>query len=99
MNILETSKDVLYLSISFGVLLLSIITAWFIYYLAQIVRQIYKITEDMRERMKKIDEVVQMFKEKIEHSASYLFLIGEGIKKLVEIIRNYTEKKEKKSKK
>lgn len=99
MNILETSKDVLYLSISFGVLLLSIITAWFIYYLAQIVRQIYKITEDMRERMKKIDEVVQMFKEKIEHSASYLFLIGEGVKKLVEIIRNYTEKKEKKSKK
>lgn len=97
MNILQDSRDVLYLSISFGVILLSVLTAWFIYYLAQIVRQIFKITEDMRERMNKIDEVVKLFKEKIEHSASYLFLIGEGIKKLVEIAREYSEKRAEKS--
>ncbi len=49
----------------------------------------------MRNRLKKIDEVATAFKEKIENSASYLLLISEGIKKIIEVVG---EKKDKKSK-
>lgn len=37
-------------------------------------------------------------KEKIEHSVSYLTLIGEGMKKLVEVIGNKINNKESKNK-
>ncbi len=46
--------------------------------------------------MKKVDDTIDALKEKIEHSASYLSLIGEGIKKMVEVIREYGEKKKSK---
>jgi hypothetical protein len=36
-----------------------------------------------------LDELVNSLKEKIEHSTSYLLLIGEGVKKLVEVIKEH----------
>ena len=58
----------------------------------------FKVTEEMRDRLGRLDELIKALKEKIEHSASYLFLIGEGVKKLVELMRKRGEKKKKKKK-
>lgn len=49
------------------------------------------MVKEMRERINKIDEAVKAFKEKVEHSTSYLMLIGEGVKKLVEVIQEKSE--------
>lgn len=95
---LETSKDLLNIVIAFCILWLTIFIAWFIYYLAMIMRQSFKIVKETRERLHKIDEVVKALKEKIEHSASYLLLIGEGVKKLVEVVKEHTGKEKKKRK-
>ncbi len=95
----ETSKDLLNIVIAFCILWLSIFVAWFIYYLAMIMRQAFHIIKEMRDRMHKVDEVIKSIKEKIEHSTSYLALIGEGVKKLVEVIKEHTEKDRKKKKK
>ena len=84
---LESSKDLLYVVISFCVLWLTIFIAWSIYYLAMIMRQVYQIIKEMRERINKVDEIIKALKEKIEHSASYLVLISEGVKKLVEVVK------------
>ena len=59
-------------------------------------RQFFQIVKEMRGRLKKVDDTIDALKEKIEHSASYLSLIGEGIKKMVEVIREYGEKKKSK---
>lgn len=99
MYLIQDSKDLLYVVIAFCVLWLTIFLAWFIYYLAMLMRQVFLATHDMRERIKKVDEVIKVLKEKIEHSVSYLLLIGEGMKKLVEVAKSYSggggEKKEK----
>jgi len=58
-----------------------------------IMRQAYKIVKETREKINKVDEVLKALKEKIEHSASYLVLISEGVKKLVEVIREKSEKR------
>ena len=94
----DTSKDILNLAIAFAVIFLSVFLAWLLYYFIMMARQMFQIVKEMRERINKIDEVVKTFKEKIEHSSSYLFVIGEGMKKLVEIIRERNEKKGKKKK-
>jgi len=95
---IETSKDILNLAIAFAVIFLSLILAWLIYYFIMMARQMFQVIKEMRERINKIDEVFRAFKEKIEHSSSYLLLIGEGIKKLVEIVRDRNEKKSRKKK-
>ena len=92
------SKDLLYIVISISVLMFTIFSCWAIYYLARILQQTFRVVKETRDRLSKLDELFSAFKEKIEHSASYLFLIGEGVKKLVEIMKVRTEKK-KRSKK
>jgi predicted PurR-regulated permease PerM len=95
---IDTSKDILNLAIAFAVVFLSIFLAWLLYYFIIMARQMFQITKEMRERINKIDEAVKSFKEKFDHGSSYLILISEGIKKLVEIVKERNEKKTRKKK-
>lgn len=89
---LETSKDILNIVLAASVGIFVIFVCWAIYYFVQILRQGFKAAREMRARLNKIDEAVRSFKEKIEHSTSHIILIAEGIKKLVEVIKDKTEK-------
>lgn len=95
----STSQDVLNLikGISLGIFVVFLSLGLF--YLAMIFRQLFMSIKEMRMRIKKVDEIARAFKEKIENSASYLFLISEGIKKVIDIMGSYEEKKEKKKNK
>jgi CHASE3 domain sensor protein len=92
----ETSKDFLNIAIGSAVFLLAVFASWAIYYLARILQQGFRIIKEMRDRLHKFDELIKAVKEKIEHSTSYLLLIGEGVKKLVEIGKKYVDNKERK---
>ncbi len=89
----ETSQDILNLAKTVAVVGLSFLLGWLLFYLAMIVRSIFKVIKEMRERINKVDELIKKIKDKIEHSSSYLFLISEGVKKLVEVAKDYSEKK------
>lgn len=82
----DTSQDILNLTKAVSIAALAGFTCWFIYYLARITQQIFRVVKEMRDRLHKIDELLKLVKEKIESSVSYLLLIGEGMKKLVEVI-------------
>ncbi len=99
MFLINTSQDLLLVIIAFSILGLTIFLAWFIYYLAMIMRQAYFTIKEMRDRIKKVDQILNAVKEKIDHSTSYLLIIGEGIKKLVELVKERSENWEKKKKK
>jgi CHASE3 domain sensor protein len=96
---LENSKDLLYIAIAAAVLLLAGFSSWAIYYFARILQQFFKIVREMRDRLHKLDDLIKTLKEKIEHSTSYLLLIGEGVKKLVEVIEERIDKRDNKDKK
>ena len=95
---INDSKDLLYIVISVSVLCFTIFSCWAIYYLARILQQMFGVMKETRDRLNKFDELIKTIKEKIEHSASYLPLIMEGIKKLVELMKNRAEKKKKRRK-
>ncbi len=84
---------------AFAILWVVSFSGWFIYYLAMTMREVYLMFRGMRERISKVDAIIDSVKEKIEHSTSYLLLIGEGVKKLVEVAREYTGDGKKKKKK
>ncbi len=92
MYLIQDSKDLLYVVLAFCILWLTVFLAWFIYYLSMIMRQTCQIIKETREKINKVDEILKALKEKIEHSASYLALIGDGVKKLVEVIKEKSDK-------
>lgn len=87
MDIIQNTNDLVHVSIAFTILLLGIFLAWLIYYFAMIARMFYIIIKEMRDRVKKVDEVVTAFKEKIDHGTSYLLLISEAVMKLVDVAK------------
>ncbi len=93
---IQNSGDILNIVKAVSILGISVFLVCFIYYLAMIMRELFKMIREMRERVNKIDEIIDAFKFKIEHSISYLSLIGDGVKKLVEMAREYGEEKENK---
>jgi len=97
MYLLQSSQDVLNLTLAFCALLLSVLIGWFIFYMVMMVREAFKVVHGVNEKIEKVGTVIDALKDKIEHSASYLLLIGEAMKKLVEVAIKYSgEKKRKK---
>jgi len=90
---LDTSKDFLNIVIAVSIFGLAMFISWSIFYFVQILRQIFKIIKEMRDRLHKIDELFSACKEKVENSTSNLVLISEGVKKIVEVVKDYTAKK------
>ncbi len=91
---LETSKDILNIVLAISVFGISFFIAWSLYYLVMILRQAFKAVKELKARMDKIDETITAFKNKIESSSSYLLFLGEGVKKLVEVMRSRESRKD-----
>lgn len=96
---LQTSQDALNITKAVSLAVFVVFICWALFYFALILRDVYKMVKDVRGWIHKIDEILNILKEKIESSASYLLLIGEGMKKLVEILRDRDEKRGKRKKK
>ncbi len=84
----ENSKDILNIAIAAAVVGLAGFAAWGLYYFARILQQVFAVIKDMRSRLHKIDELIKTVKDKLEHTTSYLLLISEGVKKLVDVIKD-----------
>jgi hypothetical protein len=90
---LQTSHDLLNLVIAAAVAGFTFFVCWALFYLVMILRQGFRVVKETREWMDKVSNILDILKEKIEHSTSYLMLIGEGVKKLAEVIKERSEKK------
>ncbi len=92
----ETSADILNIVKAVSILSLAVFGSWAIYYFVRILKELFKIINETRLRLEKIDELIKSIKEKVEHSTSYLFLMSEGVKKILDVVSKYTGKKENK---
>lgn len=92
----ETSSDILNIVKAISIFSLAVFASWAIYYFVKILKEVFKIIKETRERLEKIDELIKSIKEKVEHSTSYLLLMSEGVKKILEIVSKYTRKKDNK---
>ena len=92
---LETSRDVLNIILAISVFSISFFIVWALYYLVMTLRQLFKTIESAKKRIDRVDEAIIAFKNKIESSSSYLLLLGEGVKKLVDIMKDREKRREK----
>ncbi len=96
--VIQNSQDILNIVLAASVLSITVLLCWGLFYLVMMGRQISRWGSEIGEIIDNIKEITVIFKKKAEHSISYLVLIGEGVKKLVEYLREREEKKEGKKK-
>ncbi len=89
----ETSQDILNWAKTFATIGLSLLLGFLLFYLMMTFRTFFKVLKELRNKVEKIDEILKLLKTKLEHTGSYLFLLAEGMKKLVEIAKDYNNKK------
>jgi hypothetical protein len=92
------SIDILWLTISVCIALLTLFSCWGIFYIVQIIRRSSKMFKGVEQMIANINEVIKTTKEKIEHSAAYVSIIADGLKKVMEIAKQ-SQKSKVKSKK
>ena len=85
---LETSKDILNLSLAVSVFGLAFLMGWMLVYFLLIIRRVVKILEGVEESMRKIGDFVNVARAKLENSASYLSILATGAKELVQYLVN-----------
>ncbi|MDP3986077.1 MAG: hypothetical protein U1C53_01520 [Candidatus Veblenbacteria bacterium] len=85
---LETSKDILNLSLAVSIFGLAFLMGWMLVYFLLIVRRVVKILEGVEESMRKVGDFVNVAKAKLESSTSYLSILATGAKELVQYLIN-----------
>ena len=75
---IATSKDILFLAIGGSIILLTIFMCWGLYYLVMILKRVHitvkevsNLITSIKERLEKLDGLINTIEEKIKHSASY----------------------------
>lgn len=85
---IESSGDILNLVLSFGVLWLVILLSWLLWHVIGIVRGVHETLEDFRNRLRAVDEVLQLIREKLESTSTYLGLLVDVAKEGVRWFRD-----------
>lgn len=80
---LETSRDILYLVISFCVLWVTVFLCWTFYYVMRILRNANQIVEEFRIRLQALTEAINYIRGKVEHISGLLTLAGSGVGGLI----------------
>jgi hypothetical protein len=81
---LENSKDLLFIVLSFCALWITVFLCWLIYYLVSILRNTNTMVEEMRDRFRGIEETMRSMRDRLEHATSSLGFVSEGVIKLIQ---------------
>jgi hypothetical protein len=81
--LIETSKDLLYIILTFAVLWFVIFFSWILFYIIMICRQAHKMISVFRTRVEQISQAAEKIKVKFENSSAYLGLIAQAVEKMV----------------
>ncbi len=92
---IQTSKDLLFIVIAIAITWLTIFLSIILYYFFTIVRQGSKIAKGWQERFAKIDDLINLAKEKIVSSAFSFVALVEAIKQIKNFIKSKKEARNK----
>lgn len=89
----DSSKDILFLILSAAIVTLTFFVAWTLFLVIQMLRDARAMTDSVRRDVEKVSELLDLLKEKIASSASYLGIIAEGARHLVKFWQNRQTRK------
>lgn len=93
---LVPSRDILNLVLSVCLLALTFFLCWGIYYFIASIQKIYKLINRIEAGVSKVEEILEIAREKLRNSPAYFMILGEIAKKAMAFVQEKREKKEKK---
>lgn len=96
---LETSKDLLNMTIGFSVLLVSVLFSWILFEIARTIKNVNKTVGGVQKIVDTIDKAVDKISDKMGNAVSLLAVLAKGGQQVIDIMHNKKEKEEKKKKK
>lgn len=96
---LETSKDILLLTIALCIFLFTLFSCWAIYYIVVMLKNISKMTISIREKMEVVDKILKLVKEKLEKGSNHMAMVADSVIKLVGMVMEKQGKVSSKKKK
>src|SRR3989339_615516 len=88
-----TTKDILYLVISFCIIWATVFICWMFYYLTRLLRNANTIVEEFRVRLQTLSEAIDYIRGKVENMSSLMTLARSGV---TGFVKNMAEKKARK---
>lgn len=79
----DSSKDILFLTLAAAIVVVTFFLAWALYLGIHMLRDLRMATRSVRQNVEKAGEVLDLLKEKIAASTSYLGIIAEGAKQVL----------------
>jgi len=89
----STSNDVLHLVLSVCLVALTFFLCWAIYYFIASVQGIYKLIKRVENGVTKVEEVLEIAKDKLKNSSAYFMILAEIAKKAMAFVKDKKEKK------
>ncbi len=89
----ETSRDILNISISTAVVVLVVFLCISLYYLIANLKRINKISRQIEEGVDKVDNLIDLIRNKLRQSSSYLMLFGNLVEKGLDFLNNRKQEK------
>ncbi len=93
-----TSADILNIILSVCLIALTFFLCWAIYYFVASLARVHRLLKTVETGMVKAEEVIDMIKDKLKNSATYLMIFAEVAKRAMEYVqeRKNTKKTSKK---
>jgi hypothetical protein len=96
---LETSKDLLFLTLAFCALLFTIFTCVLLYQFIAIINNVRDISASVKKKLGLIDDLFKNIKNKMNSTASYIGIIANSVEKVIEYVQNKKSSPPKRNKK
>lgn len=97
---LDTSKDLLYIVLTFCIALLTFFLCWALYYIVMMLKRgneaLTAITEtvsSVKEKIERLEKLFDTIEEKVSHTASYVPLVFKGVTELIDYLKKKKEQR------
>ncbi|MBU0597546.1 hypothetical protein KKF61_00950 [Patescibacteria group bacterium] len=96
----ESSKDILYVSLSACTVIFTFFLCWGLYYIVMIlkrgneaVKQVTGLISTIKDKVDRLENLIKTLEEKISHTASYLPLLFKGMTELLDFLKKRKQRK------
>lgn len=89
-----TSGDILNLVLAVSISILTFFLCWAIYYFVASIQKVYKLTKRVEAGLNKIEEVLDIARDKLKNSSAYFMILGEIARKALEFVKEKKEKRQ-----
>lgn len=90
---IETSQDILYVTVSICIALFTGFLVWIMYYIVQITKQSNEMITDFRQKMEELDATVHELKDKVSTSIDSISAIGKQVSYIMELLQSFGARK------